>query len=242
MRGIHLLSVLLIVFSGISIASVSNEDLDEICKLTEAGQFEQALEKHLWFHEKSKNSPGMGGVRLSYAISAWIELGDKYPPAIDALKKIRDRDKEVLLSGKGSFENFHDLSSINRGLGEEEDTLKLFLTLDKKYPEQAESYYIVAEDLLIKHKKYNICAKYIGDPIIKYEGLRHNRELQLSFAKTNSKLNNPRYLEYADQSYIEGVVKLIEVLIAIDKRDEAIEVQKRALSYFANDSIKHAIQ
>ena len=242
MRGIYLLSVVLVVFSGLSVAGVDNEDLDKICKLTEAGQFEKALEKHLWFHEESKSSPGMAGVRLSYAISAWIDLGNKYPPAIEALKKIRDGDKESLLSGKGNFDNFHDLSSINQGLGEEEDTLELFLTLDNKYPKQAGAYYIVAENLLIKHKKYDICAKYIGDPIIKYEKLRHNRELQLSFAKTNSKMNSPRFLEYLDQSYIEGVVKLIEVLLAIDKRDEAIEVQSRALSYLSNDSIKHAIQ
>ncbi len=234
--------ITLLIFSGISMASVGNKDLDEIRQLAKAGQFQQALEKHLWFHEESRSSSGMGGVRLSYAISAWIELGEKYPPAFEALIQVRDKDKEKLLSGNGSFDNFHDLSAVNRGLGEDEETLELFLILDRKYPEQSPSYYIVAEDLLIEHKKYDICAKYIGDPIAKYEGLRHRREMELSFAKTNPKLNNPRFLEHADESFIDGVLKLIEVLISIKKQDDASEIQKRALSYFPSESIKYAIQ
>ncbi len=242
MREIYVLTLSLLIFSTISMAGVSNNDLDAIRELTKAGQFQQALEKHIWFHEESKSSPGMGGVRLSYAISAWVELGEQYPPALEALIEIRDKDKAALLSGKGSFQSFHDLSAINQGLSEEADTLQLFLILEKEYPEQAEAYYIVAEDLLIKHKKYDMCAKYIGDPIIKFEGLRHNRELQLSFAKTNPKMNKPHFLEYANESYIDGVIKLIEVLVAIEKRDEAKEVQKRAMSYFSNDTIKYAIQ
>lgn len=223
-------------------ASVENKDLDRIRELTKAGQFQQALEKHLWFHEESKSSSGMGGVRLSYAITAWVELGEKYPPALEALIRIRDEDNEKLLSGKGSFDNFHDLSSINQVLGEEEATLELFLILDNKYPEQSDSYYIVAEDLLVRHKKYDICAKYIGDPIVKYEGFRHVREMNVSLAKTNPKLNTPEFLYYTDQSYIDNVVKLIEVLIAIDQQADAIEIQKRALSYFSDERIAYAIQ
>ena len=242
MKGINLLLSLLLIFSTISYASVGNEDLNDICQLTKAGKFQQALEKHLWFHEESKKSPGMGGVRLSYAIDAWIDLGEKYPPALEALIEIRDNDKEALLSGRGNFENFHDLSAINQGLGQDEETLNLFLILDKKYSDQTESYYIVAEDLLIKNKQYEICAKYIGDPIMKYERIRHNRELQMSFVKTNPKLNDPNFLEYADKSYVDDVVKLIEVLIAIDKREDAIEIQKRSLSYFPNDKIRNAIE
>ncbi|MBT3056163.1 MAG: hypothetical protein KME69_14945 [Candidatus Thiodiazotropha sp. (ex Codakia orbicularis)] len=242
MRRNYAVFIILIIINGLVMADVGNEDLNQICKLTEKGQYKQALEKHLWFHEESKKSPGMAGVRLSYAISAWINLGNKYPPAIEALKEVRDRNKKVLLSGKGSFQNFHDLSSINHGLNDEKDTLELFLIIDINYPEQAKLYYIVAEDLLITHKKYDVCAKYIGDPIIKYEQLHHMRELNLSIAKSDSEMNDPEFLEYADSSFVKGVLNLIEVLVAIDKREQAIEVQSRALSYFSHADIKQAIQ
>ena len=242
MKRLQALVIFLFMCSGMVSAKVDNADLDNIRDLTNAGQYEQALEKHLWFHEESKSSSGMGGVRLSYAITAWVELGKKYPPALDALIKVRDRDKGLLLSGEGEFDNFHDLSAINRGLGKDDETIELFLTLDKKFPEESGAYYIVAEDLLIENKYYEICSKYIGDPIFKYEGLRHAREVQLSFSKTTKELNTPRFLKYTDERFVEGVVKLIEVLLAIDKRDDAIEVRKRALSYYDSEDIKHAIQ
>lgn len=242
MQAIYRLCFLLIAIGGTALAGVGNKDLDNIRALTAAGQYQQALEKHLWFHEESKSSAGMAGVRLSFAISAWIELGQKYPPAIQALTRIRDNDREVLLSGNGGFGNFHDLSAINSGLGDDENTLQLFLLLDKKFPGQAKAYYIVAENLLIRNKQYHICAKYIGDPIIKFEGLRHSRELNLSLAKTNSEMSDAFFLEFADKNYIEGVITLIEVLVAINKRAEAEEVQQRAMSYFTNERIENALR
>ncbi|MCG7867674.1 MAG: hypothetical protein JAY74_15105, partial [Candidatus Thiodiazotropha taylori] len=43
-------------------------------------------------------------------------------------------------------------------------------------------------------------------------------------------------------SFVKGVVRLIEVLKAIDNIDMAIEIQERALSYFSHVSIKSAMQ
>lgn len=235
------LIVVLLFCSGVSKATVDNNDLDNIIRLAEDGKFQQALDKHLWFHEASKSSTGMGGVRLSYAISSWVELGEKYPPAKEALSQVRDKNKSELLSGNGDFGNFHDFSAINHALGEDDATLELFLILDDTYPEQSSSYYIVAENLLIEHKKYNICAKYIGDPIIKYENLRYMREVNLSFSKNESSLTSAQISERADESYVNDVLKLIELLIAIDKRDEAVKVQERALAYFPNERIETAI-
>ena len=236
-----LIIISLALVSSISLARVGTEDLTEIRELTKAGDYQKALEKHLWFHEESKSSSGMGGVRLSFALSAWIELAEQYQPAMEALIHVRDADKEKLLLGIGSFRNFHDLSSINKKLDEEQATLELFLILDQQYPEQSGPYYIVAEDLLIKHKKYNICAKYIADPIVKYEGLRNRRERSLGMARENRKMNNSHFLDNTDKNYVEGVTKLIEVLLAIDRQKEAIEVQQRALSYFPSDAIKNSI-
>ena len=67
---------------------------------------------------------------MSYAITDWIKLGKQYSPALEALIQIRDKDKQVLLSGNGGFTNFHDLSSINGALGEQQATLDLFFALE----------------------------------------------------------------------------------------------------------------
>lgn len=151
---------------------VGNDDLHAIRELADAGQYQKALDKHLWFHEESKKALGMGAVRLSYAISAWVKLGKKYPPALDALKEIRDTNAEVLLAGTGTVGNFHELAAIDRGLGEGWATVDLFIALDTTYPAQASAYYSVAEDLLMQYGKYEIIAKYLDDPVAKFERLR----------------------------------------------------------------------
>ncbi len=79
---------------------------------------------------------------------------------------------------------------------------------------------------------------YMGDPIMKYEDIRHMRELNISIAKTNPKHDKPHFRKHTDDSYVEGVRKLIEVLVALERIDEAKEIQKRALSYFEHEKIK----
>jgi len=67
-------------------------------------------------------------------------------------------------------------------------------------------------------------------------------ELMLSFARKDPSSNNRMMLDYADKSFVDDVAQLIEVLIAIDMSNEAVEVQKRALDYFENDKIKLALE
>lgn len=236
MKRIIALILFTAITSGSAFADVGNKDLISIKELTAAGQYQQALEKHIWFHEESKSSKGMGAVRLSHALGAWMDLAKKYPPALDALVKIRDREKELLLSGKGKFQNFQELASINRELKEDQETYELFLILEKKFPEQGEKYYIVAEDLVMKKKNYELYAKYSGDPISKYQGLQDLRDEMMRYGKESVEIST-----VADQRFTEGVVKLIEFLVAINRIDEAREIQKRALSYFDSEEIRKAL-
>ena len=56
-----------------------------------AGRFADALTKHVWFHENAlKYVPSLSGVRLSFALTYWMELGAVYPAALRKLKRIRD--------------------------------------------------------------------------------------------------------------------------------------------------------
>ncbi len=67
------------------------------------------------------------------------------------------------------------------------------------------------------------------------------RELNISLAKKEPSLDSPGFHKYTDESFIDGVSKLIEVLVALERVDEAKAIQKRALSYFENEKIKYAI-
>jgi hypothetical protein len=221
---------------------VGPSDLEEARKLAEEGKYEEALQKHIWFHEESKKSPSLGGVRLSYALSSWIKLSEKYPPAKKALVDIRDKNDRALLDGTGNFRNFHDLSAINRHLKEEDKTYETFKALHDKYPKLAKRCYRVARDLLVDKKEYQICGQYIIDPILAYERIRYSRELNLSMMRTKPKRNTPGMRQYTDDSFIKSTCQLIEILMGLGKKAEAEEIQKRALRYFDHDKIRDAIK
>lgn len=241
MKTLMFVMVLFVFLSGFVFAEVGPADLKEARKLAAEGKYEEALQKHIWFHEESKNSPGMGGVRLSSALSAWIRLSEKYPPAKTALVNIRDNNEKALLDGTGGFSNFHDLYAINRYLNEQDKTYNTFITLHNKYPEIAKRCFHVAKDLLVEKKEYRVCGKYVTDPIKEYERFKKFRELDLKMMQENSKHNTPRMRQHTDNTFIKNTCQLIEILIGLKRNSEAEEIQKRALQYFNHDKIRNAV-
>src|SRR5262245_1318290 len=103
------------------------------------GAHAEALEKYLWFHHHAlDHSPALAGVRLSYAISEWVELGNAYPPALEALESIQSNNLRLLKKGSCEFHLFHDFASINERLGRSELTTSLFAELAQHQPEFAQ--------------------------------------------------------------------------------------------------------
>jgi tetratricopeptide (TPR) repeat protein len=222
-------------------AQVGNADLQDIQTLVTAGKYEEALKKHLWFHEESKTSRGMGGVRLSFALNQWLELGEAYPPALAALKGLRDENEAKLLSGAGGFREFHDFSAINRTLKDDERTYRLFLQLDAQQLPAAKQCFDVTLDLIVAHKNYDLYAKYGGDPIVRYERFRNLREVNLGMARKNPMMDNERIRAHTDNTFTDKTVQLIEILVQLKRLDEAREIQKRALEYFPSPRIEQSL-
>src|SRR5947209_19742990 len=96
-------------------------------ELASEGRYEEALQKHLWFHDHAlEHTPALAGVRLSFALADWLELGNRYPPVRQALIAVRDRKARAIADGAGSIELFHDVSAINYALGEDPQTVARF--------------------------------------------------------------------------------------------------------------------
>jgi len=57
--------------------------LNETNKMVKKGQYKEALQRFIWFNEHAlEYDESMTGVRLSFALGYWKELGDIYPPAL----------------------------------------------------------------------------------------------------------------------------------------------------------------
>lgn len=214
----------------------------ELAALTKSGKYKEALDKHIWFHEASKEMSGMGGVRLSYALGLWNKLAEQYPPALEALVELRNSKRDVLLNGNGTFDEFHDLSAINGELDETDDTASVFIQIYKKDPEQSKAYYNVVEDFLVAKKEYEICGECMGDPHSRYLEIEHLHQVADRYNKKHP--NSKHYslsCELTEERYVQSVCRLLEILNALNKCDIADEIQKKSLSYFDSSAIKAAL-
>ena len=213
---------------NISYAEVGLAYLRNIDKLVAEKKYQQALEAHQYFFEESKTSSGMGGVRVSFALASWAQLGSVYPPALIALSNIASEHKALILSGKGSFKIFQEYQAINRCIGKNSETLETFLTVDKNYPSQAPDYYLSAKELLISEGKFDIIKKYLNDPIYEYESIRYERERSLSSVRKKVKGYT---IESINSDFDVKVKDLIVVTQKIGMQAEAEEIKRRSESY-----------
>jgi hypothetical protein len=164
----HLLSLAVIaVFLASASAAVEDpavQALSDAQSLARAGEFEAALERHQWYHANAlRINQAQYGVRLSFALSSWKSLGEKYPPALAALTALRDQGTQTVLDGKAPPELFHDVVSINRTLKEEDQSVKLFKTLAESQPDLAKRVLRFMEDALIAAGEVALFVRFSGD-------------------------------------------------------------------------------
>lgn len=241
MRITHFVIPLIFLAVCVSRAADQAEDaLNQARQLAREGKFEEALQKHIWFHDHALEiRPSYYGVRLSYALSDWIELGKKHPEALSALKAIRDQKTRRLLDGEIERTLFHDVASINHYLGESEATVELFKKIDVAQPGFASSISDMADRALFDAKEYALERRYLGDPCSRFDCIKSQFDWGVEYAKTS------RYPARSRQSseiiFTQEVVRLIVVLEKTGDGALAQQIQSDALAVCNNPTIANAL-
>jgi tetratricopeptide (TPR) repeat protein len=191
-----------------------------------AGKYEDALAKQIWFFQNAlKYDSAEYGVRLSFALSDWVELGKVYPPALEKLKFFRDEAGKNVREGKSVSDNFSDFESINENLKEETKTVDLFIWLDSNKPDLAKTVFDSAQPALIKSKQYTLLGKYIQNPLSLYEEALRSYETNIELAK------DPKFggkiKDFADQKFINDSTTLIALLVITDRKADAEEIVRK---------------
>lgn len=207
---------------------------------TRAKRYETALAKHVWFHEHALEiDPAFYGVRLSFALSYWLELAQQYPPALTRLKEIRDAARKNVVAGQHVRESFHDLESINDQLGEQSATRKLFEALHEKHPKAAKEVFDLAEPSLIKGKAYALIGKYISpkDDFAKMSvGYRQSKVL------ADDARFGAQHLDFANKKFANDSTTLVAILVVNDRKKEAEEIAASARTEWDDDSFHKALE
>jgi hypothetical protein len=188
------------------------------------GNYANALAKHIWFFQNAlKYDPGEYGVRLSFALSDWVELGKIYPPALEKLKTFRDEAETNVREEKNVRDNFSDFASINEKFKEDTKTVQLFIWLDSNKPDLAKKVFDLAQPALIKSKEYRLCGKYIDNPNASY-----SRSLNL-YRKYMEIAQKPGHggkdlQDFAEKTFANETTSLIALLIVDGRKTDAQQI------------------
>jgi len=227
-----------------------------------AGDYEESLQRYLWYFIHSRDDAGQQGVRLSFALSDWIELGRHYPKAKEALVQIRDDDVREFSAGRGYGELFQEISRINQSLNDGPATLDLFKNLEQYDPPLATQCYYFVQDQLVQQGDYAKCLHYIGDPQARFDmirdswqrmkkwedGLATQRQQQAArfqaLAKTNSIFANMPVTappKFADKNFVNQTCELIEILVGADRQADAEKICSEATALLDDPRLKSAV-
>jgi hypothetical protein len=240
--------------------------LEEAKTLMTQGRYEEALQHHIWYHNHAlEYDQGQTGVRLSFALSNWVELGRRYPKATQALIEIRNRDTQKLAGGQGYFNLFMDVANINRVLQDEDATYALFKEIQQKDPALAQQCYFVVESLLVQKGEYETCGKYLGDPQFRFETARNAYVMELGNQKrmaaarqmveSNRKQNGtngaPPVASLPDTSdlmkkaaadrFVGQICQLIKILVATGHKAEAENIRDQAVAVLDDPRLRSAV-
>lgn len=216
--------------------------LEDARWLAREGRYAEALAKHIWFHDHAlEYAPALAGVRLSFALSDWVKLGDHYPAALDALAAIRNDNTLAIEQGNGTFGLFCDVAAINERFGEGESTYELFLLVHGKYPELAHQCFYVAREQLIEHRDYELALVYIPDFRTDFQQLSRRWEMTRDRANRDPEKPDGLLETLADQRFRGGVADLVEVFAGTGRDEDVEAIVEMALGVMDTDAMKEAI-
>ena len=206
------------------------------------GEFEESMRRHLWYHENAeKLVPGLSAVRRSFALSDWVELGRRYPKARQALVEVRDHKTHEISEGRGYFDLFTDVASINGYLQADRATCALFKQLQKADAALASQCYFAAEDALVKEREYAVCLEYIPNAQAKFEQLLQVWKLDRQNESKRPPLKGSTPPPNADSRLVTKIRQLIEILVGAGRKTEAQRILEQALDLVADPRLQSAV-
>jgi hypothetical protein len=193
------------------------------------GAHADALEKYLWFHRHAlEPDPAMFGVRLSYAISEWGELGAVYSPAREALESIQLSNLRSLQDGSHNARQSHDFSSVNEHLGRHDLTSSLFAAIAEREPEFAKKCSPFARFALIRTGRFALARGFVSSP---------TERLDTSLARLAEVINKGLHRAHDEALigvYAKHVRQKSSIFEGVGENEEAALLQMKATEVLAD--------
>ena len=195
--------------------------LDRARKFHRQGAYEKALQDHIWFHDNAvKYKPSLYGVRLSFALIDWIELGKKYPDAHNALIDIRNTKADLIKNDQGTPALFHDVAAINHYLYDRQRTVDLYKELiDIDFDLAKQCYDLAKSDLIALHE-FKICNRMMPSPVFIVRDMQAMLDKNIEIYKSTQWADNA-HLEWTIAHFLEEAEATLMVLSKNNRFAEA---------------------
>lgn len=208
--------------------------------LAAEGRWAEALERHRWFHDHVLEiDESYYGVRLSFALSEWVELGAAYPEALTQLRAVRAEKAGRLLAGELNRRLFHDVASIDRALEDRRATTETFRALGASSPAFAEAVYDIAGPALVLAGEFPLCAQFLGDWRARLERSAHDYLEGLSDADYAP--NPEAAIRAHAMIFTDDAVSLIRILRETGQAEAARAAGEMALAVLDVPEIREAL-
>ena len=207
------------------------------------GRYADALRDHIWFHDHAlEHRPSLYGVRLSFALADWVELGSEYPVALRSLESIRDLKTAALIAGPRSRDFFHDVQAINRVLGVSGRTYELFRRLCDIDGDFACSCARIAMDAIVDAKDYGLAERFLADPEAQVGAwsTQLNDDVRRLRDPDRATRHVDRKLASHARAYADDVALILAVLDGVGRADEARTIRDSAINRVEVESVRPA--
>ena len=214
--------------------------LESACDDARSGNFENALEKFLWFHQNAlRYDPDLSAVRVSFAMGYWMELAQRYPRALDTMCRIRDETEETFRRDNSDYRSFSDLAALNRELKEPTRTVELFLGAGASNPAVAKGLYHVAQPYLIAAGRLHDCAPFLTPTsTLKNAITLYQSSMRADERRSTSEYPTPRF---AERRFIEKIGTLVALLAVNGREEDACAVIDGALAVLNEEEFRRIL-
>ncbi len=227
----------------VKIAKEAEKKFEQGHKYAEAKQYKRALECYLFAFDNGHLVNGWGGVRLSYVPSAIAQVGEEYPPAMDALRDRRDAREKLISKGETNFDVMHEWTALNYYLKDKERELAFVENLESKGRLNDELRQLVIIDnreLLLKRRNYKVleaCLSRLAWSFFSEVGDYHAEK---NFPqKSDQSESHKERLSDAKKSVRENGTQCFEIALGCGRRTAAEVVLEHILS-ICNDSLTYS--
>lgn len=199
------------------------------------GKYEQALERHVWYHQNAlAYAPAHLGVRLSFALLYWVDLGKVYPEALLKLEEARDHALAIFRKAPSDERMFSEAMSLNLALDDWTSSKALFY--------EGAKHGVAGNDLaskvdhILELGDIEWARDVIGDP---FESLREARKFYEMSCIACS--DDAEELESMVRMYSKEMVRLVRSVASVHGMDMARQVQAKVLEFLNNPTVRGAL-